>query len=171
MEAVPGLRHMAALVDSNTTGPSQLQALQNMARSSKVELTIHQIANSTEMVAALDQAKGAGAAAVNVLASPILFGNRQIIMKQVAMLRLPAMYQWPETAGEGGFVGYGPRIISLWRDLMTRQVVKILRGAKPSDLPIEQPTKFELAVNLKTAKALGIEVSPALLARADEVIE
>jgi putative ABC transport system substrate-binding protein len=171
IEAVPGLRHMAALADSNTTGPSQLRALQDGARSSKVELTIHQIAKSTEIVAALDQAKAVGAAAVNVLASPILFGNRQIIMKHVAMLGIPAMYQWPETAEEGGFAGYGPRIITLWRELMTRQAVKILRGAKPADLPVEQPTKFELVVNLKTAKMLGIEVPPALLARADEVIE
>ena len=102
------------------TAPNQLQALQDMARPSKVELTIHQIAKSTEIVAALDKAKATGAAAVNVLASPILFSNRQIIMKHVAMLGLPAMYQWPETE-ESGFAGYGPRIVSLWQELMTRQ--------------------------------------------------
>ena len=81
------------------------------------------------------------------------------------------MYQWPEIAEEGGFAGYGPRIISLWRELMTRQVVKILRGAKPADLPVEQPTKFELVFNLKTAKALGLTFPLSLLGRADEVIE
>ena len=171
IEAVPGVHRMAALADSNTTGRSQLQALRDGARSSKVELTIHQVTKSTEIVGAIDAAKTTGATALNILSSPILFGNRKIILKHVALLGLPTMYQWPETVEEGGFAGYGPRIISLWRDLMTRQVVKILRGAKPADLPIEQPTKFELALNLKTAQALGIEIPPALLARADVVIE
>jgi putative ABC transport system substrate-binding protein len=126
-----------------------------MARPSKVELTIHQIAKSTEIVAALDKAKATGAAAVNVLASPILFSNRQIIMKHVAMLGLPAMYQQPETAEEGGFAGYGPRIVSLWQELMTRQAVKILRGAKPADLPVEQPTKFGVVISYARSNCLG----------------
>jgi putative tryptophan/tyrosine transport system substrate-binding protein len=171
LEAVPGLRRMAALADTGTTAVKQLQALQDAARTSNVELTVHAIAKPAEIIAAIDAAKASGAAALNVLASPILFGNRQIILERVALLRLPTIYQWPETAEEGGFVGYGPRIIQLFRDLMTRQLVKILRGAKPADLPIEQPTKFELVINLRTAKALGIEVPPAILARADEVIE
>jgi putative ABC transport system substrate-binding protein len=122
-------------------------------------------------VAAIDAAKASGAAALNVLASPILFSSRKIIMEHVAALRLPTIYQWPETAEEGGFAGYGPRIVQLYRELMTRQLVKILRGAKPADLPVEQPTKFELVINLKTAKALGNDVPPTILARADEVIE
>jgi putative ABC transport system substrate-binding protein len=92
-------------------------------------------------------------------------------MERVASLALPTMYQWPEIAEEGGFAGYGPRIISLWRELMTRQVVKILRGAKPADLPVEQPTKFELVFNLKTAKALGHEIPAGLILRAEKLIE
>lgn len=171
IEAVPGLKHMAALADSNTTGPRQLQTLQAIARSRQVELTVHQVAQPAEIVAALDAAKASGATAVNVLASPILFANRQAILERTATLGLPAMYQWPDTAEEGGFAGYGPRIVSLWRDLMTRQVVKILRGVKPADLPVEQPTKFELAINLKTAKQLGIAVPPTMLSLADTVIE
>ena len=95
IEAVPGLRHIAALSDSNTTGASQLQALQDMAAKSKVKLTIYRVAKSTEIVAAIDEAKAAGATALNVLASPVLFGNRQIILQQVALLGLPAIYQWP----------------------------------------------------------------------------
>ncbi|MGZ5875173.1 MAG: ABC transporter substrate-binding protein [Bradyrhizobium sp.] len=171
IEAVPGLRRMAALADASTTAPKQLQALRDAARTSNVELSVHEIAKPAEIISAIDAAKASGAAALNVLASPILFGNRQIILERAALLRLPTIYQWPETAEEGGFVGYGPRIIQLFRDLMTRQLVKILRGAKPADLPIEQPTKFELVINLRTAKALGIEVPPAILARADGVIE
>ena len=171
IEAVPGLRRMAALADATTTAPKQLQALRDAARTSNVELTFHEITKPAEIIPAIDAAKASGAAALNVLASPILFGNRQIILERVALLGLPTIYQWPETAEEGGFVGYGPRIIQLFRDLMTRQLVKILRGAKPADLPIEQPTKFELVINLHTAKALGVEVPPAILARADGVIE
>jgi putative ABC transport system substrate-binding protein len=74
-------------------------------------------------------------------------------------------------AEEGGFAAYGPRLVQIFRELMARQIVKLLRGAKPADLPIEQPTKFELAINLKTAKALGLEVPLHLLQLADEVIE
>ena len=88
-----------------------------------------------------------------------------------AALRLPAMYQWPEMAEEGGLIGYGPLIVQLYRDIMSRQLAKLLRGAKPTDLPVEQPTRFELVINLKTAKALGLTVPDSLLARADEVIE
>jgi putative ABC transport system substrate-binding protein len=82
------------------------------------------------------------------------------------------MYQWPETAEEGGFIAYGPRIIvQLYRDVLARQLAALLRGAKPAALPVEQPTKFELVINLKTAKALGLTIPESFLLRADEVIE
>jgi putative ABC transport system substrate-binding protein len=84
--------------------------------------------------------------------------------------RLPAIYQWPESAEDGGLLAYGPRQLLCYRHVITL-VDKVLRGAKPSDLPIEQPSKFELAVNLKTASALGMTIPPTLLLRADEVIE
>jgi putative ABC transport system substrate-binding protein len=120
---------------------------------------------------AIDAAKTLDAAAINVLASPLLFGNHQAIIARTGALRLPAMYQWPEVAEEGGLVGYGPRIGQLFREVMARQLVKILRGAKPADLPIEQPTKFELVINLQTARAIGHEVPAGLVLRADKVIE
>jgi ABC transporter substrate binding protein len=86
--------------------------------------------------------------------------------------RLPAKYHWPELAEEGGFAAYGPRLTSgEFPEREARLIVKLLRGIKPADLPIEQPTKFELVINLKTANALGITVPAALLARADKVIE
>ena len=113
IEAVPGLRRMAALADSNATAAAQLQALQDAARARGVELSIHRIARAEEIAAAIDAAKASGAAALNVLSSPILFSNRQIIMQRVAALRLPAIYQFPEEAEEGGFIAYGPRIVQM----------------------------------------------------------
>jgi putative tryptophan/tyrosine transport system substrate-binding protein len=105
------------------------------------------------------------------LASPLLFANRPLIIERTAALRLPAIYEWPDEAEQGGLIGYGPRVVQLWRDIMARQLVQLLHGAKPADLPIEQPTKFELVINLKTAKAMGVTVPETLLVRADKVIE
>ncbi len=171
IEAVPGLRRMAVLAGSKTTGPRELQALQNAARAHGVELSVHRVSTVEEITIAIDAAKASDAAALNVLSSPFLYGNRQVVMQRVAALRLPAIYQWPEEAEEGGLIGYGPRIIQIFRELMTQQLVKLLRGAKPADLPIEQPTKFELVINLKTANAMGLTIPETLLARADKVIE
>ncbi len=171
IEAVPGLRRIAAIADSNRTAAPRLQVLQDAARARSIELSIHQIARPDEIPAAIDAAKASGPAALNVLSSPVLYSNRQIIMQRVAALRLPAIYQFPEIAEEGGFVGYGPRVVQVFRELMADQLVKLLRGAKPADLPIEQPTKFELVINLKTAKALGLAMPESFLIRADKVVE
>jgi putative tryptophan/tyrosine transport system substrate-binding protein len=171
IEAVPGLRRMAALADTDTTSPRQLQALQDAARARGTELLIHRVAKADEIAPALNTAKASNAAALNVLASPLLFANRQVIIERAVTLRLPAIYQWPEVAEQGGFIGYGPRIVQLFRDLLARQLVKSLRGTKPADLPVEQPTKFELVINLQAAKAIGHEVPAGLVLRADKVIE
>jgi putative tryptophan/tyrosine transport system substrate-binding protein len=172
IEAVPGVRRMAALADSNMTKTAaKLEALQEVARARGIELSMHQIAKSEEIAAAIDMAKSLGATALNVFASPLLWANRRLIMDRAVALRLPAMYEWPEMAEEGGFAGYGPGLNDVFRDLHARQLVKLLRGIKPSDIPVQQPTKFQLVINLKTAKAMGVTVPEALLARADKVIE
>jgi putative tryptophan/tyrosine transport system substrate-binding protein len=171
IEVLPGLRHMAALADSNTTAPQELQALQDAARIRGVAVSIHQVAKTDEIAPAIEAAKTSGAAALNVLASPFLFANRQAIIEHAAAERLPAIYQWPDEAEQGGLIGYGPRLVQLYRDIMARQLVKLLRGTKPADLPIEQPTRFELVINLKTAKALGIALPESFLIRADKVVE
>jgi putative tryptophan/tyrosine transport system substrate-binding protein len=101
-----------------------------------------------------------------VLASALLFNSRAFIFDRAATLRLPAVYQWPEMAEEGGLIGYGPLIVSLFRDTVSRQLAKLLRGAQPADLPVEQPSRFELVINLKTAKAIGHDVPGALVLRA-----
>ena len=171
IEAVPGLRRMAALADSGTTASWQLEALEDAAGARNVELSVQRIARPEEIAAAVDAAKTWGAAALNVLASPVLFGNRQIVLERVAALRLPAMYQFPEVAQDGGCMAYGPRLVKIFGELVTRQLVKLLRGTKPADVPVEQPSKFDLVINLKTAKAIGLTIPPTLLATADEVIE
>jgi putative tryptophan/tyrosine transport system substrate-binding protein len=171
IEAVPGLHRMAVLADSKATGSRQLQALQDAARARDVEVSIHRVASAEEITAAIDAAKASDAAALNVLSSTLLYGNRQLIIDRVAALRLPAIYPWAEEAEEGGFLTYGPRLLQIFRELIAQQLVKLLRGVKPADIPIEQPTKFELVINLKTANALGITVPATLVARADKVIE
>ena len=170
IEAVPGLRRMAALADTNATADAKLYALHEAARARNIELSIHRIARSEEITAAIDMAQASGATALNVLASPMLFANSQLIMDRVAVLRLPAIYQWAEMAEAGGFAAYGPRITQI-PEITIRQTVMLFRGAKVADIPVEQPTKFELVINLNTAKTLGVAVPPTLLARADKVIE
>jgi putative tryptophan/tyrosine transport system substrate-binding protein len=170
IEAVPGIRRMAALADSSTLTEAKARALQEAARAHNVELSIYRITRGEEIAAVIDKAQASGATALNVFASPMLDGNGQLIMERVATLRLPAIYQWPERAEESGFAAYGPRLSEL-NVLCARLAAKLLRGAKPADIPIEQPTKFELVINLKTANAMSVTVPPALLVRADKVIE
>ncbi len=170
-EIVPSVRRIAALADPKAPAPGHLQTLQDAARARGIELSICPVAERDEIGGAIDAAKAAGAQALNVLASPLLYAGRQLIIERAAAVQLPAMYQWPETAEEGGLAGYGPRFTQFYRNVVARQLVKLLKGANPADLPIEQPDKFELVINLKTAKTLGLTVPQTLLARADEVIE
>ena len=135
--------------------------------------SLHTLAllTSVEIPAAIDAAKASGATALNVLASPLLSVNYLVIVQHVAALRVAAIYEFPETAERGGFVAYGPRVVQVYGELMGSQLVRLLRGTKPADLPVEQPTKFELVINLKTAKALGLTMPETFLLRADKVIE
>ena len=110
-----------------------------------------------------------GSEALNVLASPILFAHRKTLIELAAQYRLPVVYQWREFVEEGGLMSYAASPRDMYRRAAT-YVDKILKGAKPADLPVEQPTKFELVINLKTAQALGITMPPSLLMLADEVI-
>jgi ABC-type uncharacterized transport system substrate-binding protein len=142
------------------------------ARRRWIDLDILWIGIGEEIAAAIDKAQQSGAAALNVLASPMLHANNQPIMERVAALRMPAIYQWPEMAEGGGVAAYGPRLGSgEFPERLARMIVNVFRGVKSGDIPIEQPTKFDLVINLKTAKAIGVTVPEALLARADRVIE
>ena len=170
IEAVPGARRIAVLADSNVAALRHLEALEVSARKQGKGLVVARVSKSEEVISAINDATARGATALNVLASPMLFQNRRVIMEQAVKLRLPAIYQWPETAEEGGLLGYGPRFIELFRE-RARMVARILRGAKPADMPVEQPTTFDLVINLKTAKTIGHEVPAGLVLRADKVIE
>jgi putative ABC transport system substrate-binding protein len=110
------------------------------------------------------------AQAVVVLPDPILFAHLAEVVGLAAQHRLPVVYEYREFADAGGLLSYGTSLADLWRRATT-YVDRILKGAKPADLPVEQPTKFDLVINLKTAKALGLTIPPAVLARADEVIQ
>jgi ABC-type uncharacterized transport system substrate-binding protein len=170
IEAVPGASRIAALADSNVATLRHLQALEEAARAHGKELLVVRAAKAEELVPVIDGASTHGAGALNVLSSPMLFLNRRVIMERAAELRLPAVYQWPEMAEEGGLLGYGPRFVDVFRQ-RARMVAKILGGAKPAELPVEQPTTFELVINLKTAQAIGHEIPAGLVLRADKVIE
>ena len=169
IEAVPGVRKIAALAHSIALKP-HLEQQQALARSRGVELSISTFAARGDIGPALEAAKAGGAQAINFLATPHQVISRDLILDQMSKVGLPAIYQWPETSDLGGLIGYGPPFAQMYRQ-RARQVVKVLRGARPSDVPVEQPANFELAINLKTAKAIGLEIPAGLVLRADRVIE
>src|SRR5262249_6458001 len=139
MEAVPGLRKMAALPDASATPHRHLEALQNAARQSGVDLSIFGAASSEEVVPAIVVAKAAGAQALNLLATPLLTINARGIIECIAALRLPAVHPWPDVAEVGGLLGYGPRFAHAFRQ-RPRLVARILGGAKPADISVQAPT-------------------------------
>jgi len=112
----------------------------------------------------------ARAGALTVLTSTMFHIERERLVDLAAKNRLPAVYPWREFVDAGGFMSYGPNVADLFRRSAT-YVDKILKGAKPGELPVEQPTKFELVINMKTVKVLGLKIPQSILARADQVIE
>jgi putative ABC transport system substrate-binding protein len=170
LEMVPNARRVAVLADADLARGPMLRALQDIASASGVELLVQMIDRPERIGPAIDEARRQGATALNVLASPMLYTRRLDIFDRTTALRMPAIYQWAETAEEGGLAGYGPRITQLFRQL-AGQLAKVLRGTKPADLPVQQPTTFELVINLKAAKAIGHEIPAGLVLRADKVIE
>ena len=167
-EFVPQARRIAVLADPSTISTNA--QLTSAARDLGVELVLFEVQNPAQIGGPLDAIVAAKVEAVNVLASPQLYGARYLIIERLRNARLPAIYQFPEAAEEGGLLAYGPRLLLCFRHVVSL-VDKVLRGAKPADLPIEQPTKFELVVNLKTASAIDMMIPATLLLRADEVID
>jgi putative tryptophan/tyrosine transport system substrate-binding protein len=170
IEAVPGIRRMAALYDSTITPRSHLDLLWAAAKSRGVELSLVSVSTAAEIQRQISESKAAGAEALNFLATPLFFVNSRAVIEGASEARLPAIYQWPDMAEDGGLLAYGPRFSQVYRQ-RARMVARILRGANPAELPIEQPSSFVLVVNLKTAKLISHEVSSPLLYRAERVIE
>jgi putative ABC transport system substrate-binding protein len=166
---VPGMSRVACLWDP-TTGPSQVSMTENAARALKLKLQVVEVRQRDDVAGAFRAARDGQAQAANVFASPFLASLYQEIIGRAAEYRLPAIYQWKEHTEAGGLMSYGPSLPAMWEQAATI-AVKILKGAKPSDMPVEQPTKFELTINLKTAKALGLAVPSTLLATADDVVD
>jgi putative tryptophan/tyrosine transport system substrate-binding protein len=172
LEMIPALKRIALLVDTNNLANGHVAKLEAVARAAGVATSIHRVGRVEEIVNAIDEAKsGQADVGLNVLATPLFFNNRALIFAKVAEIGLPAIYQWPEMAEAGGLAAYGPRIVSIYRTQVSRQIIKILRGGPIAEIPVEQPTVFELVVNLRTAKSAKIDLSPAVVARADKVIE
>ena len=147
-----------------------LKAADVAARALGVRLQVVEARGPEDFDRAFSDMTKAHAGALTVLPGAMFINERKRLVELAAKHRLPAVYQVREFVEAGGLMAYGPNIADVFRRAAT-YVDKILKGAKPGDLPVEQPTKFELVINLKTAKALGLTIPPSLLGRADEIIQ
>ena len=173
-QAVPGVSRVAVLWQPGAVGErtekDMLKEAEVAARALGVRLQFVEARGPEDFDRAFSDMTRARAGALTVLGSAMFFSERRRLVDLAAKNRLPAVYPWREFVDAGGLMAYGPDLADLFRRAAT-YVDKILKGAKPADLPVEQPTKFELVINLKTAKALGLTIPPSLLGRADQVIE
>jgi putative ABC transport system substrate-binding protein len=173
-QAIPGVSRVAVLwhpgAQGERTEKDMLKAAEVAARALGVRLQFVEARGPADVDRAFSDMTRARAGALTVLPSPMFVSERRRLVDLAAKNRLPAVYPLREFVDAGGLMAYGPDLAVMFRRAAT-YVDKILKGAKPGDLPVEQPTKFELVINLKTAKALGLTIPPSLLQRADEVIQ
>ena len=169
-EAIPRIARVAILSNPDTPYvPKMVEHLKAAATSLSIELKFINLRTLEELDSAFSAVNRAHVQALYVIDDRLFSSHRMTLLKLVSKARLPAIYSSREFADAGGLISYGPN----WANLFRRSagyVDKLLKGAKPGDLPVEQPTKFELVVNLKTAKALGLTIPQSILVRADEVI-
>jgi putative ABC transport system substrate-binding protein len=169
-EAVPAIAHVAVLANpANPNTVAQLRETQHAAQALQVQLHLVEVRSPHELDKAFSAIRNVPADALIVLLDPLFMSQRARLVELTATSRLPAMYGFREDVETGALMAYGPSFPDLFRRAAT-YVDKILKGAKPGDLPVEQPTKYELILNLKTAKELGITLPPTLMILADEVI-
>jgi putative ABC transport system substrate-binding protein len=170
-EVLPKLTRVAVLLDPNdTVAVVERSAIETAAHATGVTIETFEARNPATLTAVFAAIKKARAEALVVVYSARTAGQLWQIVNLATANRLPLVSEQREFADAGGLITYGPRLLDLYKGA-ARYVDKILKGAKPADLPVEQPTKFDLVINLKTAKAMGLTIPPSLLARADEVIQ
>jgi putative tryptophan/tyrosine transport system substrate-binding protein len=170
-ELVPGISRIAALYNmSSPANPPQWKEIETAARSLSIQPQLLDVRNPEDLAPAFDAATRQRADGLIVGQEGLFQANRKLIAELAAKHRLPAIYRSMEFIEAGGLMAYGPSYPDLYRRAAT-YVDKIFKGAKPGDLPVEQPTKFALIINLRTAKALGLTVPQSLILRADEVIQ
>jgi putative ABC transport system substrate-binding protein len=170
-ELVPKIRHLALLVNpDNPLIPPVLNATLAAAHTLRIPVRVYDVRTRNELGLAFDAIAKAKSDALAVLPDRTILSDRARIVQFAAQRRLPAIYPFSEFVEEGGLIFYGPNFADMFRRAAS-YVDKILKGARPADLPVEQPTTFELVINMKTAKALGITIPNSILLRADRVIE
>jgi len=169
-EILPQAERIAVLANrSNPATAPVLRATESSAQQMRMKLSITDVRRRTELTPAFEAMRRERADALVIVADPIIFTERPLIVQLAAKHKLPAIYEFRTFADAGGFLSYGPRSQERFQR-MAAYVDRILRGANPGDLPIERPTTFELVVNLKTAQALGLTIPQSVLVRADEII-
>ena len=168
-ELLPSVERVAVLRDP-AADPAQVDATQAAGRSLGLRLQVLSVSRPEEFHGAFQAAKRADAEALLVLASTLISAHRQRLVDLAAQNRLVAVYEHRDFADAGGLMSYGPNIAAMYRRAAT-YVDKILKGSKPADLPVEQPGVFELVINLKTAKALGLTIPHSMSLRVDQVLE
>jgi len=170
-ELVPQAEVIALLVNPNSVNAERvIRDVQEAARTTRLQLHVLKASSESEIDAAFASLVQLHAGALVVAADPFLSGQREQLVALAARHAVPAIYAWREFAASGGLISYGASLTAAYR-LLGTYAARVLKGAKPADLPVQQPTAFELVINLKTANALGIDVPATLLAQADEVIE
>jgi putative ABC transport system substrate-binding protein len=169
-EVIPDLHRLAIFADTaNLFAALEVSEIQGMARAAALDISTYEIRRAEDIDAAFTAISGR-AQALYVISVPVMFVNRVRITSLALAARLPTMYYAREYVTAGGLMSYGSNWPAMWRR-SADFVDKILRGTKPGDIPVEQPTQFDLVINLNSAAALGLTIPPTLLARADEVIE
>jgi putative ABC transport system substrate-binding protein len=168
-DVLPGVRHVAVLWDP-VTHDRQPKAVESAAASLGLSVQVIPAKSAAEFEAAFNAAVAARAEAMLVLISPMFLGSRDALVRLASRHRMPAVYHHPTFTDAGGLIAYGPAVDEQWQQI-AGTIDKILKGARAADLPFQQPTRFELEVNLKAAREIGIEIPQSILLRANRVIE
>ena len=169
-ELLPGAKRFGVLNDPAISSPTRTQEMAQTAHRLGIELQTIDVRGADDLEPAFQAFKASRVGAVNIVSSSMLFNFRPRLGELSLAAKIPAICQFREMVEVGCLASYGIILADVYA-LSANQIAKVLSGARPADLPVEQPTKFELIINLKTAKALGLTIPPTLLTRADEVIE